>query len=161
MSSIDVLEELFGNLPRQIVFSSRPEAIPGDLRVPWRICTLCLILDKFRSGKARLEQLHIIWWAVRTKNNRDLFLRWFSDEKRPDEAIVRFDPSLSATVDLALGQQLVERSSSGAIGLTTSGKELARAIWQVDQVLPAEKEFLNKIPNKLTQRVMKEVPEWT
>ncbi|WP_328387344.1 hypothetical protein [Nocardia sp. NBC_00416] len=160
MSSLRVLEEFFGEDRHSILFTSRPEAIPGDLRISWRLSAICLILDKFRSQKSQLDQLHIMWWAIRADESRKMFLRWFSDNKRPDEAIVRFDPSLSSTVDLALGQGLVVQQRSGSIALTGAGKALARRVRETKGVFLEEKDFLNQIPGKLTQRAVKDVPEW-
>lgn len=159
MSSVEALEELFASAP-PAVFTRRNEAIPGDLRITWRLSLLCLLLQRFRGNKATLEHLHILWWAIRSDETRRLFLRWFVGDKRPDEIIVRFDPSLSVTVDLALGSGLVRVTSTGSIDLSSGGNALATDLWLEGELLSDEKAFLSKLPRKMTQRSLKELTEW-
>lgn len=159
MSEIHALEELFDSAPRA-VFRQRNVAIPGDLRVVWRLSLLCLILQRFRGKKSALENLHTVWWAMRSDETRQLFLRWFEGDKRPDEIIVRFDPALSMTVDLALGSGLVSRTSTGAIALLPSGLALAVELWSSEDLLAEEKTFISKLPRSLTQSALKELTEW-
>lgn len=159
MNSVEALEELFAHAPAAI-FRERKDAIPGDLRISWRLSVLCMLLQRFRNDRATLEHLHIVWWAMRSPDSQQLFLRWFDGDKRPDELIVRFDPSLSVTVDLAIGEDLVEVTSTGAIGLSLIGRELALEIWKDPAVLVAEKAFLSKLPRKMTQTSLKELTEW-
>ncbi|WP_269937476.1 hypothetical protein [Arthrobacter sp. HY1533] len=159
MNDIEAMQELFASAP-PAVFSRRNDAIPGDLRIAWRLCVLSIVLQRFRANKSSLENLHTMWWAIRSDDTRQLLLRWLEDDKRPDEIIVRFDPSLSATVDLALGSGLVYRANTGAIVLQPSGLALANEIWVEDNVLVEEKKFLSKLPRNLTQRGLKELTEW-
>lgn len=159
MSAIEALEELFASSPGA-VFTRRNEAIPGDLRITWRLSLLCLLLQRFRGNTATHEHLHILWWAIRSEDTQRLFIRWFDGDKRPDELIVRFDPSLSVTVDLALGSKLVTLTSTGSIGLTATGVSLANDLWTETEILREEKSFLTKLPRKMTQRSLKELTEW-
>lgn len=159
MSEIEALEELFASAPGA-VFSRRNDAIPGDLRITWRLSVLCLVLQRFRSNRSTLENLHTMWWAIRSVESRNLFLRWLDGDKRPDEIIVRFDPSLALTVDLALGSGLASRTSTGSIGLTPAGLALAGELWSYTDVLAEEKVFISKLPRSLTQSALKELTEW-
>jgi len=159
MSEFEALEELFAAAPGA-VFSRRDDAIPGDLRITWRLSVLCLVLQRFRGNKSTLENLHILWWSVRSGETRGLFLRWLDGDKRPDEIIVRFDPSLAVTVDLALGAGLAMRTNTGAIALLPTGLALAVDLWSDADVLVEEKTFLSKLPRSLTQRALKELTEW-
>ncbi len=160
MNTVNALEELFENTGSSVVFSRRGEAIPGDLRLSWRIPMLCMILQRFRGNKAELEHLHTVWWAIRSKETRKLFTRWFEGVKRPDEVIVRFDPSLSITLDLALGQGFIVAPGSGTIELTSAGDELAKSIWLEEGVFEIEKAFLGVLPRKMTQKLIKEITKW-
>lgn len=159
MSEVHALEELFESAPRA-VFIRRNVAIPGDLRITWRLSTLCLILQRFRGKKSTLENLHIMSWAIRSAETRDLFLRWFEGDKKPNEVIVRFDPSLSVSVDLAVGSGLVSRTATGSISLLPTGLALAEELWSDSTVLVEEKAFVAKLPKSLTQRTLKELTEW-
>jgi hypothetical protein len=101
-----------------------------------------------------------MWWAVRSDETRRLFLRWLDGDKRPDEIIVRFDPSLAVTVDLALGSGLVSRTSTGAVALLPTGLALAGELWSDGNVLVEEKAFISKLPRSMTQTALKELTQW-
>lgn len=154
------LEELFSRPGVAIAFRNQPEAIPGDLRVSWRLSMLCMLLDRCRGSRAPLPILHVLWCAVRSASSRDLFLRWLSGERRPDEVIVRFDPSLSLTVDLGAGSGLVDFDpSKGTVALTSKGAALAREVWASEDVFQDEKAFLLQLP-RITQTLIRPVLEW-
>lgn len=159
MNAGQSLEDLLGSVHRGVVFSQRPDAIPGDLRLSWRLPMLCMLLRKFWGSSTSLECLHTVWWAVRTRETRDLFLRWYQGLKRPDEVLVRFDPSLTLTLDLAIGEGLVVVSESRAIVLTADGQRLAEQTWQQKDAFTEEKAFLGTLPT-LSQRLLKELTQW-
>ena len=141
-------------------FSSRPTDIPGDLRISWRLSVLCLLLRRGRGNLLALEHLHVLWWAVRSEATRSLLLRRMSGEGRPDELLVRFDPSLTTTVDLALGAELVEVVAHGAVKLTATGLLFADEVAIEPNVLVAEKRFLAELPARITQAQINEILEW-
>jgi hypothetical protein len=120
---------------------------------------LCMLLHKFWGSKTTLEYLHTVWWAVRTKETRDLFMRWHGGSKGPDEVLVRFDPSLTLTLDLAIGEGLASVSDSGVIVLTSDGQRLADQTWREKDVFAEEKLFLGALPT-LSQRHLKELTQW-
>lgn len=160
MSEIQDLEEFFTSIAANPRFTQRSVNIPGDFRTGWRLSVLTLLLAKGRSRALTLPHLHVLWWAVRTVTSRSLFLKWFEGDKHPDELLVRFDPSLTATVDLAYGQGLAERTQSGLIKLTATGFALANAVKDDSAVLVTEKEFLSRLPNSINQRQISELLEW-
>lgn len=160
MSEIEELEAFFSSISAAPRFTDRAVNIPGEFRTGWRLSVLCLILSRGRANQLALDHLHVLWWAVRSSTSRALFLRWATGEKSPDEIIVRFDPSLTATVDLATGQQLVGRTRSGLIKLTSAGLSLTEIVASETKVLVREKEFLQKLPSKISQRQLSDLLEW-
>lgn len=161
MSDIQSLEDFFSSIPARPQFTQRSVNIPGDFRTGWRLSVLSLLLTKGRSKSLALSHLHVLWWAIRTSTSRSLFLKWLEGDKNPDELLVRFDPSLTVTVDLALGQGLVERTTTGLIKLTALGGALADSANSDSLVLVTEKEFLERLPRSITQRQVSELLEWT
>ena len=154
MSSFsEELEHLFVALDANIGFASRPQAIPGDLRVRWRLSILCLMLEGARGKTLALPHLHVLWWATKSAETRQLFLRSIDGETRPGEVLVRFDPTLSTTVDLGLGCGLVTRTSAGGVKLTPLGASVASACTSAG-ILSAEQEFLTLIPHPITQALL-------
>jgi hypothetical protein len=160
VSAVDDLEKLFAGHKASIGFTRTNDAIPGDLRIAWRLAVLCLMLARFRGKRGRIEHLHTLWWAIRSDESRQLVVRWFDRRPSPDEIIVRFDPSLTATIDLAVGQELIEQQPNGMIKLSPTGQALAETIWNQDGVLLMEKQFLGQLPPSISQKAMKDMTEW-
>ena len=158
-SEVDFLREFFGDLQAAPHFTQRATNIPGDLRVAWRLSVLCLLLRRGRANTLALEHLHVLWWAVRSEATRSLLLRWFRGEGRPDEMLVRFDPSLSVTLDLAIGQGLAEVSETGTASLTVNGAALADAVLSQDDALTQEKAFLAALPTRISRQQVQSLLE--
>lgn len=160
MTEVEDLAAFFADTRLSPNFTLRPRGIPGDLRLSWRLSVLCLILERGRSNALRPEHLHVLWWAIRSARTREQLLRWFEGQRDPDELLVRFDPSLTATVDLALGGGLATRQPSGTIQLTGAGKALVGAVGVAPDVLTVEREFLDALPRNLTQKQLRGLLEW-
>jgi hypothetical protein len=154
------LSDFFNSLDAAPRFQRRAENIPGDFRTAWRVTVLCLLLRHCRADSAPVGQLHTLWWAIRSARSRDLFLRWYEGEKSPDELLVRFDPSVDVTIDLAVGAGLVVREASGAIKLADPGRNLADRVGAEDGVLTEEKRFLSSMTRRITQRQIRDLLEW-
>jgi hypothetical protein len=146
MTEYRALRQLFETGQARVAFADRAEPIPGDLRLAWRLVVLCLVLDRSHGGKASMQAAHVLWWAIRSSRNRGLFLRWQQQEQDPDELLVRFDPSLTATMDLAIGAGLITVDSNANLVLLPTGKQLAADAWGAHGVLEVEKAFLNALP---------------
>ena len=160
LDDVAQLRSVFSNSDAVPGFTARAIDIPGDLRVAWRLAVLCVLLRRGRSNSLLLEHLHVLWWAVRSEATRSLLTRWVHGESRPDEVLVRFDPSLTITLDLAIGQGLVAVQGSGALKLTSSGLAFAEEVLAAPEVLKAEKAFLSGLPSRITQRQIQELLEW-
>lgn len=160
MREVDALRDFFEEVTAKPYFSRRAVSIPGDFRTAWRLSILCLLLQRGRANTLSLEHLHVLWWSIRTAKSRDLLLRWFDGARSPDELLVRFDPSLTVTLDLALGQGLVTRKTSGSIRLATAGVSLATSINEQENLMVVEKAFLAALPANISQRQVQELLEW-
>lgn len=107
-----------------------------------------------------MPMLHVLWWAARSAESRSLFLRWLAGTKEPDELLIRYDPSLSATLDLALGQGLVHMDVNLVASLAKPGVALAAAVMADDSLLSTEKAFLAQTPSRISQKSIRELLEW-
>ena len=90
--------------------SERALPAPGDLRVSWRLAALVLMLDRCYGKSATMEQVQVIGWALLGEESREAVLAVAESRPLPDVPIVRFDPSWSRTVDLAVGFGLADLS---------------------------------------------------
>ena len=158
-SDIDTLEQATRRKGSAVRFSRRPSQVPGDLRIGWRLASLCLVLDRCRGNVANLEQIHVLSWALRTSTGRHLLERWFEGAHRLDDVVVRYDPTLSRTISLAIGARLVERRAQYRISLTQEGKSFARAI-RASDLMSEESAFLDRLPRSITQTAIRELTEW-
>lgn len=104
-----------------------------------------------------MRQAHVLGWAVRNTQTRETFLRWVQGKKRPDDIIVRYDPSLSRTIDLSIGAGLVSRKNAGAVVLTAEGTTFARELERQRTILVNEKTFLSGLPRRMTQKYIDEL----
>lgn len=176
---IDAAIEEFLDVP--FTFRRRPRAIPCAMRPVWRLHVLVLILDQCRGGRASLEQLHVLNWAIRSEESRLLFLQFVRGYRAPNQIVVRYDPSLSRAVDFAFAERLVARHESQLslfgeqaqrperksrvphyrIILGERGRALARQIHQTEDAFVVEKQFLQSIGRKVSQEQVQSLFTWS
>ncbi|TQS07420.1 hypothetical protein [Microbispora hainanensis] len=107
-----------------------------------------------------MEQIYLLSWALRSKGSQEILVRWFERRKSPDDFAVRYDPSLTRTIAIAVSAGLVERNENQTISLSDSGVALARSIWANSEVMQQEKAFLSRLPNKISQKAVREIMDW-
>ena len=148
----------FEDFDAPLVFRSRPESIPGDLRPVWRICVILLILELASRGKkSSISKLHVLNWAIRSKENQKVLRQIINGEMSPDSISVRVEPSLDRAVSLAYGEELVEFVGGKNIRLTWQGESAVKKIIGLEDVFLEEKSFLLEIgKSKLTETVVTE-----
>lgn len=161
MNSTTLLDEAI--LDARVTFRVRPIPVPCTLRPVFRIAVLSLLMSHCHGDQATLLQLHVLNWAIRNTENRRRFLAYLAGEIRPDDVVVRFDPTLSRAVDFALAEGLLsipDRDPSQSdvpqrmpVMLTAKGKDFVATLNGKDfsDVLVTEKTFLRSLGRKLTQ----------
>lgn len=123
-------------------FTERPTAVAGDLRRGWRLSLLLLILDRCHGRSATLEQVHVIGWAVLNESGRTRLAEAVDGGAGRDVPLIRFDPAWSRVVDLAVGLDLAEWTSTGRVKLTPRARPIVDELWHTPGVLSDEREFL-------------------
>jgi hypothetical protein len=139
-------------------FALRPVPVSGDMRPLWRLATICLILKNCRGGRTTLKGLHVLSWSIRDADNRETFLSALGDAA-PVRPIIRIEPSLNRAINVAIGEDLVLRSST-RLELTLLGNEFARRIEVDPQILVDEKAFFTRIGRKVTAAMIDRVLHW-
>lgn len=160
MTNHTVLEQAFSGVRSGVFFTRRPDPIPGDLRISWRVATAVLILRRCRGNTANLEQIHVLTWALRSYRGRKVIHEWFLAKRKPNDLIIRHDPSTARTINLAVAGGLAVRNSNSTISLTGRGERLAHVLWGRPDMLAAEKDFLSTLPARITQRSIRDLLEW-
>lgn len=158
-SRIRELEELFSGEHRSVSFRARPDPIPGDLRLAWRLTALSLVLHRCRAYTAHAAHLHLLVSALRSPTIQGVILRSLSGGSTPHDFVVRFDPSLTRTISLAVATELVERTPSLTYKLTPGGRVLAESVLADRSILVQEKKFLDRLPRRISQRSLRAVLE--
>lgn len=139
-----------------LLFRSRPEAIPGDLRPVWRICVILLILHfSSRANKSSLTKIHVLNWALHSKDNQTVLHQIINGERSPDTILVRVEPSLDRAIRFAIGEELIEYVGGKNVKLTLQGDAIVQKIIELENVFTSEKAFLSQIgKSSLTELVV-------
>jgi hypothetical protein len=143
-------------------FTRRPTPIPPDLRTDWRVAVLLLILYYSRGYRVSLKKLHVINWAIRSSENRELLLEYLLNKVQPHDIIIRFEPGIIRAVDFAKGYELIkmEYSKPTGIMLTDKGIQMARKIDGFNDCFVKEKEFLRKIKPYVLEKNISSLLNW-
>jgi hypothetical protein len=144
--------DLTSKLNVSFTFFKKPSPLPADLRPEWRIAVVLLTLRKCRGNRVNLKQLHVMNSAMRTRQSRQLFKQVLKGHKAPEEAIIRFEPSLNRAVDFAVGEGLLAVANGNVVTLTSQGEALGELIDATEGCFEEEKAFLQGIPGKISQR---------
>jgi len=167
-------DELGDEGEAKIMLHPRNQPFPGQFRTVRRLALLTLVLEACRGQQASLAQLHVLNWAVRTPESRRAFLSFMNNEVAPDEAIVRFDPTLARAIQYAVEEQIVtdrEEVQRGLddtievkvgeyrIQLTDKGRAIAEAVKDAG-ILADERIFLEGLRKKVTQTMVDNLLEW-
>lgn len=131
-------------LDAPFTFTERPVPIPAELRPQWRITLVCLIVHACWGKRASWHQLHVMNWATRTAVTRATYERLHQLQAKPDDVVVRYDPSLDRAIDLAAGEGLLERRGGETLVLTQAGTRLVDLVSAGD-ALGEEREFLARV----------------
>lgn len=137
-------------LTDEIEFDAKPDAVPYNYRISYKLSQICLIIALSCYGRSgcSLVKLHILSSALNTKDNMDRLEKYINEQN--NYLIVRFDPAVNRAVNYALVDKLIIHLKNGTLKLTDKGKALVKVIREDNELMIIEKEFLSKIGNKLT-----------
>lgn len=134
-----------------ILFTNRPEAVPYNYRISYRVAQLCLILSRTcgRCGCSTLK-LHMISTALMSKNDLNMLIN-FANNKVQEYTLIRFDPAVNRALNYALADKIFSQQTNGLYRLTDKGKNFVHAIDIDSSLMSQEKEQLDLLLNKLTE----------
>jgi hypothetical protein len=107
-----------------------------------------------RQGRATLQKLHVLNWALRTPEGREALLEALDGHGTPDSNLVRFDPALNKTLDFARAEQLVVQLEGGRYQVTTKGITLAEQLEEDQTSFVSERSFLDAVGSRLTEALV-------
>jgi hypothetical protein len=140
-----------------IVFDSKPDAVPYQYRLSYKIALTCLIfgLTCGRSG-CSLSKLHMIIVSMYSDKEKSNLLDYV-DGKNNHYVVLRYDPTINKSVDFMLAEKIIFQQGNGLFRLTQSGKSFLKNIIDDKNLLVNEKKFLKKLSNKLTEKIIDKI----
>lgn len=143
-----------------IVFDAKPNAVPYNYRISYKVSQICLILDKSCWGKSGCSpvKLHMISFALSSREIMERLISFTQSDYSPPP-IVRFDPAVNRAVSFAIADGLIFQAANGKYVLTDKGKRLVSEIEKDYEVLVVEKQDLTTLSKKLTDEKIKSLSE--
>ena len=139
-----------------IVFDAKPDAVPYNYRISYKVTQLCLIMRICGRGDVcSLIKLHMISFALISQDNMRKLVDFADGIGSPP--IVRFDPAGNRALTYAVGYGLIERQQNSKYKLTDRGKQLAEQIRAVGDLMVMEISDLNSLAKKLTESKVEEI----
>jgi hypothetical protein len=136
-----------------IVFNAKPDAVPYNYRISYKVSQLCLILRICGRGNiCSLVKIHMISFALISQSNMDKLVSFVGGDG--SSPIVRFDPAVNRALEFAIAYGFVEQQKSGKYKLTDSGERLAEQIGAVGDLMVSEILNLNVLAKKLTESMV-------
>jgi len=145
MAVRNLLDENYG-----IVFDAKPDAVPYNYRISYKVSQLCLILHKCSRRGCSLIKLHMISFALSSKNGMDK-LHSFAESDIAAKPVVLFDPAVNRAITFAIADGFVSQQKNGSYKLTDKGKDLVTTIESDGQLMIAEKQELSYLAKSLTE----------
>jgi hypothetical protein len=133
-----------------IVFNAKPDAVPYNYRISYKVSQLCLILRICGRGNVcSFVKMHMISFALISQSNMEKLIGFVDGSNHAP--IVRFDPAVNSALTFATAYGFVEQQKTGKFKLTSNGERLAEQIIAVKDLLVSEIENLNVLAKKLTE----------
>lgn len=139
-----------------IVFNAKPDAVPFNCRISYKVTQLCMILHLCgRADTCSLVKLHMISHALISKDNMNRLID-FSSSKGAIP-IVRFDPAVNKAVMFAIGYGFILQLKNGSYKLTESGRNFAERVLLAGDLMTSEIAEMRRIGKRLTEAQIQEI----
>jgi hypothetical protein len=141
-----------------IVFDAKPDAVPYNYRISYKVTQLCLIMRLCGRGDVcSLIKLHMISYALISQDNMKKLIEF--SEGTGYAPIVRFDPAVNKALAYAIAYGLIEQQQTAKYKLTERGKQFAEEIKASKDLMVVEINDLNTLAKKLTEAKVNEIVE--
>jgi hypothetical protein len=137
--------------------TSRPEPIPGDLRLAWGIALVILILGRSRGKRASLQKLHFMAHSARTREAREEAMGVFEGRAATSTLVVRVEPWLNRALAFARAAGFVALEHGRHAKLTAEGTAVLEKISRTESLLSEEKAFLDACGSRATEGAIDKV----
>ena len=141
-----------------IVFHERPDSIPYNYRISYRVAIIALIISICSPRKGcSLVKLQVINDAL---SNKDLIgeIKHVL-ECKISNVVVQFDSSLNRALNYAIADGLIIQQDNKAFRLSKSGRTFVKALMEDEGLLCNEKERLIDINSNLDETTLSKILE--
>ena len=139
-----------------IVFDAKPDAVPYNYRISYKVTQLCLIMRLCGRGDVcSLIKRHMISYALISQNNMKKLIKF--TEETGNAPIVRFDPAVNRALTYAMAYGLIEQQQTAKYKLTDRGRQLTEQIKLAGDLMVIEINDLNTLAKKLTETKVNEI----
>lgn len=136
--------------------TSRPEPIPGDLRLNWGQSLLLLVLASSRGQRCSLQKIHFLAHISRTAKSRQQLRDVLARRRGPVDLSVRIEPWVNRAAAFATAIGLVDVKVGKTLVLTEKGKMAEKAIREA-KVLSNAASFLDEVSRFTTEQVVERI----
>ena len=139
-----------------IVFDAKPDAVPYNYRISYKVAQLCLIMRICGWGDVcSLVKLHMISFALISHDNMKKLID-YTDES-DSVPVVRFDPAFKLALTFSIGYGLIKRQQNSKFKLTDRGRLLAEQIKADENLMVVEINDLCLLSKRLTENKVDEM----
>lgn len=138
----------------EIIFEEKPDAVPYNYRISYKIAQLCLIIELCCRGGCSLLKFHMI--SIGLSTNKDMkMLKDFAYNISKNYVVVRFEPAVNHAVRFAIADGIICQQRNGLFKLTKEGKKYVKGIIKDATLMNEEKKFLSSISTMVTEDKIK------
>jgi len=139
-----------------IMFDAKPDAVPYNYRISYKVTQLCLILRICGwRDTCSLIKLHMISFALISRANMKRLVEFVGETI--NAPIIRFDPAVNRALAYAIAYGFIEQRKSATYKLTERGQKLADQIKLVGDLMAVEISDLDLLAKKLTETKVNEI----
>ena len=131
------------------VFRSRPRWLPVDLRAPWRMALVMIVVDACWGRRASRLQVQALSWVLLRPTVREEIPSLLSQNTLVSRSTPHIDNAVERAVDMAIGFGLLVESR-GRVTLSNDGRSALNEIIH-HNVFEVERQTLRALPNRFTQ----------
>lgn len=141
-----------------IVFDAKPDAVPYNYRISYKVTQLCIIMRLCGRGDiCSLIKLHMISYALISHDIMKKLVEFAEGTGNPP--LVRFDPAVNRALTYAIAYGLIEQQQTAKYKLTDRGRQLAEQIRISRDLMVTEINDLNILAKKLTENKVNAIVE--
>ena len=135
---------------KKIVFDEKPEAVPYNYRISYKVAQICLIM--YICGyntSCSLLKLHLLSSSLMSREKINRIINFCTGIE--EDLVVRFEPAVNRALSYAVAYKYVVQMDNGKYKLTEMGRCWAKRINDDGNLMVSEISDLKSIAKKLTE----------